>query len=110
MDPKKVGQGRPEAIIQDAIIKMLLIRGWYCMETHGNMFQRGFPDIYATHSSYGARWIEVKNPLKFAFTPAQYDCYPKLLATGTRIWVMVAATEEEYAKLFKPCNLWHYMK
>lgn len=98
----------PERRIQDAIIEMLTIRGWYVMETHGNMFQRGFPDLYATHSQFGGRWIEVKNPEQYSFTAAQLECFPKMTAFGTGIWILVAATECEYNKLFKPANWWVY--
>lgn len=99
-------KGGPERKIQDAIIDMLRIHEWYIMETHGNMYQSGFPDLYVTHSSYRQRWIEVKNPDKYEFTPAQLTHFPKLSAHGTGIWILTAATEEEYKKLFKPPN-WH---
>jgi phosphoserine phosphatase len=81
------------------------------METHGNMYQRGFPDLYATHHRYGARWIEVKLPKMVGskFTPAQLECFPKLRANGTRIWILTAATKEEYDKLFKPDNVMLYI-
>lgn len=98
----------PERIIQDAIIEMLKIRDWYVMETHGNAFQRGFPDLYATHSKYGGRWIEVKNPEAYSFTAAQMECFPKLSANGTGIWILASATELEYQKLFAPPNWWVY--
>lgn len=98
----------PERIIQDAIIDMLKIRDWYVMETHGNMFQRGFPDLYATHSMYGGRWIEVKDPNGFSFTAAQHDCFPKLIANGTGVWVLMGDSEHEYQKLFKPPNFWEH--
>lgn len=79
------------------------------METHGNLYQSGFPDVYCMHRSYGSRWVEVKNPLAYAFTPAQIREFPLMVAHGTGVWVLVAATEEEYQKLFKPCNWWHYL-
>lgn len=79
-------RGKPERVIQNAIIKMLRIHEWYVMETHGNMYQQGFPDLYATHSRYRQRWIEVKNPKKYKFTPAQLECFPKLTAHVTPIW------------------------
>lgn len=101
-------QRGPERIIQDAIMDFLKIRDWYVMETHGNMFQRGFPDLYATHSMYGGRWIEVKDPEGFSFTAAQLECFPKMGANGTGIWVLVAASQHEYEKLFKPPNFWQY--
>jgi hypothetical protein len=107
MQPKKLKPRRgPERQIQDEIIKFLTLRKWFIMETHGNIYQVGFPDLYATHYTYGPRWIEVKNPGKYEFTPAQCECFPKLSANGTRIWILTAATEAEYAKLFGPPN-WH---
>jgi hypothetical protein len=98
---------KPETIIQNQIIDFLTIRGWYIMKTHGNMYQQGFPDLYATHSKYGARWIEVKNPKQYVFTPAQLECFPKLSANGSRIWILTSACEEEYRKLFGPEN-WQF--
>lgn len=74
------------------------------------MFQQGFPDLYITHRSYGTRWVEVKNLKAYAFTPAQLKTFPLMVAHGSGVWVMVAATEEEYQKLFKPCNWWHYLQ
>ena len=98
----------PERIIQDAIIEYLKIRDWYVMETHGNMFQRGFPDLWATNTKYGARWIEVKVPVGWQFTAAQLECFPKMIANGSGVWVLTAATDLEYEKLFKPCNFWEF--
>ena len=112
MNPKiprsRVG---PESKIQDAINLYLVGRGWYCKDTHGSMYQSGFPDIFATHSKYGARWIEVKLPeMKGSvFTPAQLDNFPKLCANGSGIWILTAASESEYAKLFKPYNWYMYL-
>jgi len=111
MNPKKLHSKRkPESIIQDQIINFLTLRGWYCMSTHGNMFQQGFPDIYATHNKYGARWLEVKVKDHYSFTPAQLECFPKLSANGSRIWILTAATEEEYKKLFGPENWQWFLK
>jgi hypothetical protein len=104
-------RNQPEAAIQKALVYMLQGHGWYCMETHGNLYQWGFPDVYATHSRYGARWIEVKLPdMKGSkFTSAQMVCFPKLRANGTSIWIITGATQTEYKKLFKPCNIDFYL-
>jgi hypothetical protein len=111
MNPLKPRASKgPEEIIQDAIVMYLRAREWFVMETHGNAFQRGFPDVYATHYKFGPRWIEVKNPLKYVFTDAQKHCFPKLMENGTKIWILVAGTETEYLKLWEPPNLYHYMK
>lgn len=112
MDPCKVSKRkRPEKIVQIKIVDMLLKKGWYVKETHGNMYQSGMPDLIATHSRYGIRFIEVKLPkMKGShFTVAQLEDFPKFVANGCGIWILVADTEEEYEKLFKPCNWWQYL-
>lgn len=105
MEPKQP-RNNPERIIQDALKKYLEERGWFVNETHGNMFQSGFPDLYATHLQYGQRWIEVKNPENYKFTNAQIQCFTKWSGCGVKIWVLIAATPAEYAKLFREPN-WH---
>ena len=97
---------RPEAKIQKAIVEMLRIRGWFVRIMHASENLTGFPDLYATHSKYGPRWVEVKLPnMKgSSFTPAQLENFPKFLANGTKIWVLTGATELEYNKLFAPEN------
>ena len=100
------GNKGPEAEIQKRIIKTLTLLGWFVKETHGNMYQNGFPDLYATHKNHGARWIEVKNKDKYKFTPAQLRDFPMLCANGAGVWILVDDTPEEIRKLFKPFN-WH---
>lgn len=97
---------RPEAKIQKAIVDMLLIRGWYVRVVNASENLTGFPDLYATHSKYGPRFIEVKLPnMKgSSFTPAQLDSFPKFLANGTKIWILTAASDLEYNKLFTAEN------
>lgn len=110
MDPKPLPETRgPERVIQDAIIAYLKLRDWHVMETHGNVYQQGFPDLYCIHFRYRQRWIEVKNPLKYKFTPAQLDNFP-IISRVSGIWIMTAATEFEYQKLFQPPNWWTYLE
>ena len=99
----------PEAKILQAITKKLLFEGWYVMRTHGNMFQKGFPDLYATHRRYGPRWIEVKLPgmVGSRFTPAQLDIFPKMLENGTDIWILTS--QDEYGLLFLESNVQFYL-
>ncbi len=104
--PKSLKGKGPEHAIQQNLIKFLSVRDWVVMVTHGNMFQRGFPDLYALHHIHGSRWIEVKNLQAFAFTPAQLKYFPIIAASGEGIWVLTAATLAEYQKLFKKPN-WH---
>jgi len=108
MKPAKKARKKrgPERIIQDNLIVYLRGREWFVKETHGNMYQSGFPDLYTYHRSYGQRWIEVKNAESYSFTPAQLEDFPKFSAAACGIWILTAATHEEYQKLFKPAN-WH---
>lgn len=107
MDPFKPRGGKgPEAKIQDAIIKELRYREWLVKETHGTMFQSGFPDLFAAHTLYGQRWIEVKNPVSYKFTPAQLEWFPKFAAAHVGIWILTSAEPHELAKLMGPPN-WH---
>jgi hypothetical protein len=107
--PRRSRKDGPEAKIQGDIIDFLRIREWFVKPTIGNAFQYGFPDLFCTHFRYGHRWVEVKNPAKYAFTPAQLETFPKLCAHGSGVWVMVAATEYEYKKLFAPANWYAYL-
>lgn len=109
--PKKHGKARPEAKIQKEIIEYLQLLGWFVKATHGNAYTSGWPDLFACHKKYGSRWIEVKLPkMKGSeFTNAQLDDFPKFKAHGSGVWVMTAATEEEYMKvLLEPPNWWKY--
>ena len=96
----------PEWHIQQAIIKKLTLLGWYVNPTHGNMYQQGFPDLYACHRSYGTRWIEVKNPKSYKFTAAQIYSFTRMAAEEVGIFVLTSDSDEEYQKLFQPSN-WH---
>lgn len=107
MLPLRVKAGRddgPEAKIQNRLIDRLKAYDWMVEVMHGNLYQYGIPDLYAAHTKWGTRWIEVKNPLKFSFTPAQIEKFPKFVAFGVGIWILFDSTDEEIGKLFKPCN------
>ena len=99
-------QTKPETILQRKIADYLKLRDWYVKNTHGNAFQSGFPDLYACHKRYGTRWIEVKMPTHYKFTPAQLDTFPEFAAKGVGVWVLNEATETQYKLLFGPPN-WH---
>jgi len=112
MDPfklKSTKRGGPEAKIQEGICNYLKTRDWLVIETHGNMFQMGLPDIYAVHYTLGYRWIEVKNPTAYHFTPAQNQLFPQLHAKGIGIWILTAYDEYEMEKLNMPPNWWRFL-
>ena len=111
MDPIKTRPKKgPEVIIQAAIVKKLTMMGYLVMETHGNLFQMGFPDLYITHFDTGGKWVEVKNPLAYDFTPAQRKYFPQLNAHGTPIWILTSDSDEEIKKLSRPQNWMYYLK
>ena len=100
----------PEYVIQRDIMKYLRQRGWWVERMHGNMYQKGIPDLYITHLKFGQRWLDVKNPASWQYTKAQCQKWPVWHSYGIGIWILVAATEEEYDKLFKPPNWQDYWK
>lgn len=99
----------PEAKILQEITKRLVLEGWLVMRTNGNQFQRGFPDLYASHKRYGPRWIEVKLPgmIGSKFTPAQLEFFPKMLENGTDVWILTSP--DDYKLLFQPQNMSFYL-
>jgi hypothetical protein len=111
MNPKIIAKiKKPESELQDEITEYLERRKWSVKSTHGNAFQWGFPDLYCCHFSYGARWVECKLPVGYRFTAAQLQYFPELNSHGVGVWVLVAATESEYKKLFQPQNWYVYLK
>ena len=100
----------PEAELQRKIVKALRDRGWYTIETHGNAFQKGLTDIVAMKAGVGVRFIEVKNPDRYGFTPAQLEKFPQICAHGSGVWILVDDTPEELKKLYGPPNWHHYLK
>ena len=99
-----------EKMIQDEIREFLWVYGWKVERMHGNAFQKGIPDLYATHAMHGPRWIEVKPPTGYSFTNSQLKNFPEFERHGDKIWILCAGTKEEYDKLFKPPNWRQYLK
>lgn len=109
---KPTGGVKPETKIQRALIQFLELRGWLVKATHGSAASLGWPDLFATHAEHGARWIEVKKPERRGqdmFEHSQWEFFSKLCAHGSGVWVITAATETEYRKLFKSQNYTEYM-
>lgn len=69
-------------------------------KTHGNRFQPGWPDLYASHPEHGTRWIEVKRPKGGRLTRAQRVRFPEMSEAGVGIWVLTGA--QEIGALFDP--------
>lgn len=103
-------KNREEARIQDALIEFLEHRGWLVEVTHGNLYQKGFPDLFLFHRKWGYRWVDCKVKGRYSFTKAQKIKWPIWEGHGVGIWILTAATQEEYDKLFQPPNMRDYWK
>jgi hypothetical protein len=100
----------PEFKIQTALIEFLRARGWLVERLIGNAYQQGLPDIFIHHPKWGSRWIDVKNPGRYSFTTAQKWKWPRWESFGLGVWILTAATQEEYDKLFAPPNWRSFVK
>lgn len=100
----------PEWYIQRDVVAYLEARGWLVERMIGNAFQTGIPDLYCHHPKWGARWIDCKQPKRYSFTKAQRLKWPRWEQAGIGIWILTAASQEEYDKLFGPPNWRHYWK
>ena len=100
----------PEWHIQKDVIRYLVARGWHVEHTHGNLYQTGFPDLFAAHKKWGSRWIDCKQPKRYAFTKAQKQKWPIWESFNIGIWILTAGTQEEYDKLFQLPNWRAYWK
>jgi hypothetical protein len=108
-------RGTPEDTIQDRIISFLEDRGWLVEKMHGNAFQKGIPDLYCFNPLLNRpeglhRWIDVKVKGRYKYTKDQCQKWPKWEEKNLGVWIMVDATEEEYAKLFEAPNFRQYWK
>lgn len=97
-----------ESSIQKRVMNSLTLSGWYCLSTHGNRLQSGFPDVFACHKRYGIRWVEIKRPKGYRFTDSQYTVFTKFASKNVGVWVLMDETQHEKNKLFGPCNWYHY--
>lgn len=100
----------PEWYIQRDLKQFLRDREWQVEQTHGNLYQTGFPDLFTFKRKHGVRWIDCKAPGRYTFTKAQKLKWPVWDHYGVGIWILTAATQAEYDKLFSPPNWRQYWK
>ena len=90
--------------------EMLRARGWLVERTHGSAFQRGLPDRFIWRRNAGFRWVDYKDASRYEYTVAQREKWPTWERYGLGVWILTAATQTEYDKLFEPPNFRHYWK
>lgn len=102
---------QPEQKIQKDIITMLENKGWFVKVMHASDLLSGIPDLWACNRKYGQRFIEVKLPRMVGskFTKAQLRDFPKILAENIGIWILTAANEQNYKRLFDHENCTYAM-
>ena len=88
----------------------LRARGWLVERMLADAFQNGIPDLYIHHPKWGSRWVEVKRPDNYSFTKAQRRKWPEWEKSGVPIWILTAATDEQYGLLFGPPNWLDFWK
>ncbi len=93
-----------ELHIQRKLVEFLRARGWYVERMLANAYQTGIPDLYCYHPRWRERWVEVKRPDNYSFTRAQKRKWPEWEQAGIQIWILTAATQEQYDLLFRPPN------
>lgn len=93
-----------ESAIQRDVVDFLEEREWLVEVTTCNAYQKGLPDLYCFHLSFGHRWIDVKRPKGSTLTKSQCQKWTKWRQAGLGVWIMIAPTEHEYLKLFNPPN------
>jgi hypothetical protein len=92
-----------EAVIQDRIRRALASAGFtICDKSHGNMYQQGWPDLYAFHPHRGHKWIEVKTPTG-SLTPAQRARFACWHVAGVQVHVLC---NTDLSIIYQPGN-WH---
>ena len=108
LDPKF--RDDPEKRIRTRIKKYMEDRDWRIDITHGNKYQSGFPDLHCYHLEYGLRWVDSKNPKRYAYTKPQIKLWPKWAEVGCGVWIMFEGDDKNYAALFKPPNFMDFWK
>jgi len=101
---------KKEIDIQNEVRTFLRAYSWKVERMACNAFMKGIPDLYAVHRTHGKKWVEIKKPKRYVFTDAQLIKFPEFEEFNDPIWILNAATKEEYDKLFEPQNWRSYLK
>jgi len=100
----------PELRIRTRIRNYMKDRGWRVDITHGNKYSKGFPDLHCYHLEHGLRWVDAKNPVRYAYTTAQIKLWPKWEEVGCGVWILFEGDDANYDLLFEPPNFRKFWK
>ena len=92
----------PEWHIQKDVIRFLGARGWNVEHTHGNLYQTGFPDLLRCAQTMGHPLdrLQAAQAVIQLHEGRYKQKWPAWEAYGIGIWILTAATQAEYDKLF----------
>lgn len=94
--------------LEDSLVEEIRLKleaeGWHTEKTHGSMYMKGWPDLYAMHPVHKSRWIEVKRREEGALEETQRKKF--LLWAKHGVGVYILCGPEELGRLFGPPN-WH---
>jgi len=93
-----------EAKLSRDFTAFLSLRNWVVMKTHGNKYQKGFPDLLCLHHIYGSKWVELKILPGAIFTAAQLTSFPRFSEAKVPVYIIKECTEKEYKKLHGESN------
>jgi hypothetical protein len=110
MNERDESDDKLELQIQRELVEFLRARGWMVQTMWADSYQNGIPDLYCFHIQWGHRWVEVKRPKGYSFTRRQKQRFPAWSAAGIGIWILNAATQEQYDLLFGPPNWRSYWR
>lgn len=104
MDPIAPRNKRLEKDEERDLRKVLVSQGWHVEKTHGSLYMKGWPDLYAMHPAHKQRWIEVKLKGQGRLEESQVRLFLRWRRHGTGVWVLTGP--EDYPLLFRNPN-WH---
>ena len=100
-----------ELQIQRELVAFLKARTWHVERMLANAYQTGIPDLYCYHKRWGERRIEVKRPDEYSFTRwTKVEMARVGAPLGIPIWILTAATQDQYDLLFKSPNWREFWK
>jgi hypothetical protein len=92
-----------EKQVTEAVITWLRARGWWCKKTHGNQYQKGWPDWYISHPDHGPKWVELKSQRPdHKLEASQKIWFSQAERHGVGVWVMTGVAD--YRLLFEKPN------
>lgn len=102
----KEPRGHPELDGSKRLRAVMKKAGWWTGKTHGNQFQRDWPDLFCCHKSFGIRWIETKSTTG-KLSVGQGNLAAEWARFGVGVWVL--RDERDYEWLFREPNWWRFV-